>query len=198
MADYAFGSNPPYRLNQPSRCTTQRPSLSLCRVGGVNETKSLHRPQQPPCLTQQGLDLLSLGDRIPGEQAVLARVAVAPWRSGARRTAVHAAALFAAHRRRAARAAGTDFCAAAGAGQHRGYQADVIAHACASRLACTGAGSRSERSDIGPRRAAVAAAAGRLSETITRACWVTLPTMALPPYPTDTFCTVMAGSRWLR
>ena len=39
---------------------------------------------------------------------------------------------------------------------------------------------------------------GRLSETTTRACCVTLPTMALPPSPTDTFCTVMAGSPWLR
>src|SRR5438128_1553512 len=78
------------------------------------------------------------------------------------------------------RTAGANFCAAAGARQHRGYQADVIAHAGAVSLVSTGAGSGSERSDIRLLRAALPAAAALLSETITRACWVTLPTMALP------------------
>jgi len=52
---------------------------------------------------------------------------------------------------------------------------------------------RSERSGMGPLRAAVAADAVDLSETITLACCVTLPKLALPPSPNDTFCTVMAG-----
>ena len=43
-----------------------------------------------------------------------------------------------------------------------------------------------------------AACAGLLSDTITLRCCVTLPTMALPPSATDTFCTVMAGSPRLR
>lgn len=36
------------------------------------------------------------------------------------------------------------------------------------------------------------------SETIMLACCVTLPTMALPPSCTDTFCTVTAGAPLLR
>jgi membrane protein required for beta-lactamase induction len=40
---------------------------------------------------------------------VPARVLVCPWCAGSRRTAVHAAAPFAAHRRRAARSAAADF-----------------------------------------------------------------------------------------
>src|SRR5882724_1085933 len=128
--------------------------------------RSFHRLQKLPCFAQQGLNLPSFGDRFPGEQAVLAGILVCPWRAGSRRTAVHEAAFFAAHRRRAAQAAGTDFCAATWAGQHRAGIAGVIAHGCA----------------------------GPLSETITLACCVTLPTMALPPSWIDTFCTVMAGS----
>src|SRR5207245_8750457 len=84
---------------------------------------------------------------------------------------------FAARRRRAARAVGTEFGAATRAREHRSGVAGVIAHACAFRLAAIRA----------------AGAADTLSETITLACCVTLPTMALPPSPTDTFCTVMAG-----
>src|SRR5467141_4857946 len=164
--------------------------------------RSFHRLQKLPRFSQQGLNLLALGDCFPGEQAVLAGVLVCPWRAGSRRTAVHAAALFAAHRRRAAQAAGTDFCAATRAGQHRAGIAGVTSHAfasgLASRLASTGSCSRSERSGMGTLRAAVTAGAGFLSETITLACCVTLPTMALPPSPTDTFCTVNAGSPWLR
>src|SRR5260370_11879424 len=162
------------------------------------KNQSFHRLRKLPRFAQQGLNPLSLGDGVPGEQAVLARVAVAPWRAGPRRTAVHTAALFAAHRRRAAQAAGTDFCAATGAGQHRAGIAGVTSHAQASRLASTPSCSRSERSGMGALRAAVTAGAWFLSETITLACCVTLPTMALPPSPTDTFCTVMAGSPWLR
>src|SRR5260221_4743104 len=115
---------------------------------------------------------LSMDDRVRGDPAVLARIPVSPGRAGPRRTAMHAAALFAAHRRRAARAAGTDFCAATRARQHRAGIAGVVAHACASGFAST--------------------------ETITLACCVTLPTVALPPSPTDTFCTVTTGSPWLR
>jgi hypothetical protein len=44
----------------------------------------------------------------------------------------------------------------------------------------------------------VAQPSQRLSETITFACCATLPTIALPPSPTDTFCTVMAAPPWLR
>ena len=81
--------------------------------------RSFHRLQKLPRFAQQGLNLPSFGDRFPGEQAVLAGVLVCPWRAGSRRTAVHAAALFAAHRRRAARSAGADFCPATRARQHR-------------------------------------------------------------------------------
>src|SRR5882724_4603306 len=142
---------------------------------------SFHLLQQLPRFAQQRLNPPLPGDRVPGEQAVLARVLVSPWRAGFRRTAVHAAAPFAAHRRRAARAAGADFCAATRARQHRTGMAGVIAHARASRLASTGSCSRSESSGMGTLRAAVTAGAGLLSETITLACCVTLPTMALPP-----------------
>jgi hypothetical protein len=51
------------------------------------ENRSIHRVQELPRFAQQGLNPLSLGDRVPGEQAVLARVAVAPWRAGPRRAA---------------------------------------------------------------------------------------------------------------
>src|SRR5450755_3081264 len=179
------GEMPPF-IVAPSSAKTDR------------KIRSLHLLQELPRFAHQGLNLPSLGDRVPGEQAVLARVLVAPWRAGSRRTAVHAAALSAAHRRRAAQAAGTDFGAAMGAGQHRGGIAGVTSHAQACRLASTPSCSRSERSGIGALRAAVTAVALLLSETITLACCVTLPTMALPPSPTDTFCTVMAGSPWLR
>src|SRR5258707_2973622 len=66
------------------------------------QNRSFHLLQQLPRVTQQGLNLPALGDRVLGEQAVLARVLVSPWRAGTRRTAVHAAAPFAARRRRAA------------------------------------------------------------------------------------------------
>src|SRR6266478_847008 len=168
------------------------------RPATFGRAKSFHLLQQLPRVTQQGLNLLSLGDRDLCEEAVLARVLVSPWRAGFRRTAVHAAAFFAAHRRRAARSAGADFCAATRARQHRTGIAGVIAHGCAPRLASTGSCCCSPGSGIGTIRASVTAGAAPLSETITLACCVTLPTMALPPSPTDTFCTVMAGSPWLR
>src|SRR5216684_5729399 len=38
------------------------------------ENRSFHRLQQLPRFTQQGLNLLALGDRVPREQAVPARV----------------------------------------------------------------------------------------------------------------------------
>src|SRR6185437_15155266 len=101
----------------------------------MRETGSFHRLQKLPRFDQQGLNLLALGDRLPGEPTVLARVAVAPWRAGPRRATVHAATLFAAHRRRAAGAAGMDFGAAARARPHRSGIAGVIAHVFAFCLA---------------------------------------------------------------
>jgi hypothetical protein len=86
---------------------------------------------------------------------------------------MHAAAPFATHRRRAARAAGTGFGATTSARQHRAGIAGVIAQACASRLA-----SAESRLRLEP-EAFRAADAAFLSETITRACCVTLPTMVL-------------------
>src|SRR5229473_134900 len=151
-----------------------RAAANLC------ENKSFHLLQQLPRFTQQGLNPLSLGDRVAGEQAVLARVLVSPWRAASRR------------------AAGTDFCPATRARQHRTGIAGVIAHACVCRFASTESCSCSPGSGIGTIRASVTAGAGVLSDTITLACCVTLPTMALPPSWTDTFCTVMAGSPLLR
>src|SRR3981081_3015003 len=146
-----------------------RAAANLC------EKQSLHLLQQLPRVTQQGLNLLSLGDRVPGVQAVLARVLVSPWRAGSRRTAVHAAALFAAHRRRAARSAGTDFCDATRARQHRAGIAGVIAHARASRFASPASCCCSPGSGIGTIRESLTRALGPFSETITLACCVTLP-----------------------
>jgi hypothetical protein len=74
--------------------------------------RSLHLFQQLPRFTQQRLNLPSLGDRIPGEQAMLARVLVRLWRAGSQRAAVHGAALLAVHRRRAAGVTGLGFRAA--------------------------------------------------------------------------------------
>ena len=99
-----------------------------------NATTSSHRLEQLPRFAQQGPNPPSLGGRVLGEQAVLARVLVSPWRAASWRAAVHAAALFAAHRRRAARAAGSGFCAAPPTRQHRFGIAGVIAHACASLI----------------------------------------------------------------
>jgi hypothetical protein len=56
-------------------------------VAPSGKNQSFHRLQKLPRFAQQGLNLPSLGDRFPGEQAVLARVAVAPWRAGPRRAA---------------------------------------------------------------------------------------------------------------
>jgi hypothetical protein len=96
---------------------------------------SLHSLQQLPRFTQQRLDPPTLGDRIPAEHPMLARILIRPWRAGPRCAPVHAAALFAAHRRRVARATGAGSGATARARQHRAGVSDVIAHACASRLA---------------------------------------------------------------
>ena len=159
------------------------------------ESRSLYPFQHPPRLTQQRSNLPSLGDRLPGEQPMLARVPVCSRRAGALRAAVHAAALFAVHRRRAARIARTVFGAAPQARLHRTRISDVIAHASAA-----GPSSAELRLRLAPAAFGFlrAADAGLLSDTITRACWVTLPTMALPPPATETFCTVMAGPLWLR
>src|SRR5262249_41153654 len=152
-------------------------------VGLFLKPRSLHLLKQLPRFPQQRLNLLSLGDRIPREQTVLARVLVCPWRAGSRCAAVHAATLLAVHRRRAARVAAAGLGATTRARQHRAGISDMIAHACASRLAST-------QSRLCPTPAAFdafrVADAAFLSDTITRACCVTLPTMALPPSPTDT------------
>ena len=157
------------------------------------ETHSLHFLQQLPRFTQKRPNLSSFGDRFPCEQAMRARVLVCLWRAGSLCAAVHAAALPAVHRWRAARVAGTCFGTTTRAYQHRAGVAGVIAHG--SRLLSAEARRRLEPAAFGAFRAADA---GLVSDTITFACWVTLPTMALPPSPTDTFCTVMAGSPWLR
>ena len=128
------------------------------------ENRSFHRLQQLPRFTQQGLNLLAPGDRVPREQAVPAHVLVCPWCAGSRRTAVHAAAPFAAHRRRAARSAAADFCAATRARQHRTDIAGAISHAFAPRLAsrelCKQSCSCAPRSGVETIRASVTAGAG--------------------------------------
>src|SRR6266850_1473815 len=82
------------------------------RPATFSRATSFQRLQQLPRVSQQGLNLLALGDRVPGEEAMLARVLVPPRRARFRRSAVHEAAPFAAYRRRAARSAGADFCPA--------------------------------------------------------------------------------------
>src|SRR5882724_1515457 len=67
---------------------------------------------------------------------------------------MHAAALFAVRSRRAARAAGTGFGATTWARQHRAGFSDVIAHACASRLASAESRLRVEPEPFGAFRAA--------------------------------------------
>jgi hypothetical protein len=62
------------------------------------ETQSPHFIQQLSRLTQQRLNLPSLGDRIPGEQAMLACVPVRFWRPAPLCTAMHTAALPSVHR----------------------------------------------------------------------------------------------------
>ena len=149
--------------------------------------KSLHPLQKLPRLAQQVLYPLSLGDLRPGEQPVLARVPVAPWRAGSRRTAMHAAAFFAVHGVCAALATRTEFGAAT-------RVVHLHSQSAAHRAALDGLFHDHVPLPLGAHRASAAAGAGFLSDTITFACCVTLPTMALPPSATDTFCTVMAGS----
>lgn len=74
--------------------------------------KSSHPLQKLPHFAQQILNPPSLRDRLPGEQPVLARIAVALGCAGSRSTAMHAAAFFAAHGMRVARAAGSGLGAA--------------------------------------------------------------------------------------
>src|SRR6478752_7728170 len=57
----------------------------LFAAANLCENKSFHRVQKLPRFAQQRLNLPSLGDRSSGEQAVLARVPVSPWRAGSRR-----------------------------------------------------------------------------------------------------------------
>src|SRR5205814_10611329 len=118
-------------------------------------TRSFHRLQKLPRVSQQGLNPPSLGDCELCEQAVLARVLVSPGRAGARRAAVHAAAPFTAYGRRAARSAGADPGAATRARQHRTRIAGVIAHARVSRFASTESCSCSPGSGVWTIRASV-------------------------------------------
>src|SRR5665213_3081519 len=167
----------------------------LCCHLGPSQIPSLHPPQHLPCLIQQRLDLLALGDRFAREPAVPARVVVSPLAAGSWRTAVHAAAPFAAQRRCAAGSTVAGFGAATPARPHGTGVGGVIAHARACRLAPAELCVPAPRPDVG---ASVTAVAPPLSGRITLACCVTLPTMAWPPSPTDTFCTVTGGSPLLR
>jgi hypothetical protein len=97
-----------------------------------SENTSFHLLQQPPRFIQQCPDLLAFGDGVAGEQAVPARVLVSAWRAGSGCAAVHAAAPFAAYRRRAARSAGAGLCPATRARQHRTGIAGVIAQVSAA------------------------------------------------------------------
>src|SRR5437870_13678208 len=81
----------------PTRFVMCCRSRRLLAAPNPCEDTSLHRSQQLPRFTQQVLNLPSFGDRVLGEQAVLARVLVSPRRAGPRRFTVHAAALFAPH-----------------------------------------------------------------------------------------------------
>jgi len=118
---------------------------------------SPHLLQQLPRFNQELPNPPSLGDRIPREATVLPRVLVCPWRAGSRCAAVHAAALPAAHRRRAARAAATGSGATTRARQHRSGISDVIAHAFASCLASA---------ESRPELAALAALTWKSSKTL--------------------------------
>ena len=106
--------------------------------------------------------------------ASLARVPVCPWRAGprVRRRACGSASC------RSPPASGTrhwlGFWRHNGARQHRAGISDVSAHASGARLASAGARRRLEPAAFGAFRVADA---GFLSEMITFACWVTLPTM---------------------
>src|ERR1700722_17760509 len=175
FAGKPFGTLRPSRITSANfplkfRITgnTYPAEIRIARLPGRSfaKSQSLHLPQQLPRLSQQRPYLPSLGDRIPGEQAVLARVLVCPWRAGSRCAAVHAAALSAAHRRRTARAAATGFGATTRARQHRAGISDVIAHACSFRLASAASRPRLEPAGF----AARAADAEFLSDTITLAC----------------------------
>src|SRR5262249_40367792 len=126
----------PIRQRHLIRCIPDRPNgTSPPFLTRWSVAPSFHLFQQLPRFTQQRPYLPSLGDRIPREQAVLARLLVCRWRAGSLCAAMHAAAILAVHRRRAARIAGTGLGATTRARQHRAGISDVIAHACASRLA---------------------------------------------------------------
>lgn len=171
----------------PSGRWPRRPDQRRCITLRCHHRKpSLHTLQHLPRLTQQYQNLPSLRDRIPAEQSVLVRVPVRPRRAGSLGTAVHAAARLAVHGMRPARAAAAGLGATTRARQHRAGILDVIAHACASGLASAAPCRR--LAPAGP--SARAADAGFWSDTTTFACCVTLPTMALPPPSTFTFCTV--------
>ncbi|MGX1346856.1 hypothetical protein AB7M49_000432 [Bradyrhizobium elkanii] len=146
-------------------------------------------PPASSALPRTAPHLPSLFDRISGEEAVLARVPGRPWRPDPLVPPVHAAARLAVHRRRTARTAAAGLCAATRARQHRTGGSDLIAHACASCLASAASCRRPAPAALGAVRAADA---GSWSDTPTFACWVTLPTMALPPSSTFTFCTVIS------
>ena len=70
-------------------------------AGDVGRAKSFHLLQQLPRVSQQVLNPFALADRVPSEPAVLERIPVSLVPAGFSRTAVHAAAPFAAHRNRA-------------------------------------------------------------------------------------------------
>ena len=120
VPDVAVGTRKGAACSAPSRAR-------LCNG------KSSHRLQQLPCFTQQIPNPLALRNGVVGEQAVPARIVVSFLCARALRSAVHAAARLAAHRRRAARSAGAGFGAATWARQHRTNLWCRIAQACALR-----------------------------------------------------------------
>lgn len=94
--------------------------------------------QQVPCLAEERSNGPSLGDRISGEAAMLARIPISSRRAASRRAAVHPAARLAVHRWRATRAAVTCPGPTARARAHRrgvaGVAADHAVAACSASM----------------------------------------------------------------
>lgn len=131
------------------------------------QERSLHPLQHLPCLPQQRPYLPPLFDRLPGKQAVLARVPVCPWRARSLCAAVHAATPIAAHRRRAARAAARGLNAATRARQLCPGLSDMTAQALAFCLASAASCVRLPRAAFGARAADAGGAGGSAVEAKT-------------------------------
>ena len=70
-------------------------------------------------MAHQVSNLLAFIKRVASKEAVLERILISQWRARLRPTAMHAASLYAANRRRPARRAGPRFGAATRARKHR-------------------------------------------------------------------------------